>query len=301
MAKVHPLFGDTITAKEVKSPFRVKRNQADHGGPAKPEPCHDVVGIANGISYTNVHGLPEAFVRAALNDSYNKGLSDFSATGLAQLPRASALIEKYKGDPALVVDVSSRVATIIGKGSHVTAEAAARPGIDLCEMRMFARFEVDGKTYIVSAQLDLFETDSMRLLDWKTTKAYAFSKKTGGGRKDEWVEQLNIGAEILRRNGHHPKKLTIIAMLKDWSEFEAGKSHPDSEVVSVDLPLWTSERATKHIEERIRLHVAARESLPECSSKETWGGRKCRRWCDAKSVCSQFKQMQRTGRVQSEE
>jgi hypothetical protein len=282
-------------------PFRVKRNAADHGGPAKPPRSLEIVGVANGISYTNIHSLPPAYVRAALNDQYDKGLSDFSATGLAQLPRATALIEQYRGMPELVVDVSSRVASIIGKGSHTTAECAARPGIDLCEVRMFARFEVDGKIYIVSAQLDLYETDTKRLLDWKTTKAYAFSKKAGGGRKDEWIAQLNVGAEILRRNGHHPKTLTIIAMLKDWNEREAGKSHPDSEVMSVDLPMWTSERATAYVEDRIRLHVAARTNLPECTSKETWGGRKCPKWCDAKSVCSQFKQMQRTGLVQSEE
>jgi hypothetical protein len=246
------------------------------------------------VKYTNRHGLPEAFVRAIENDPYSRGASDFSATGLAQPARATALIEKFKD--TLEIDVSTRVAATIGQGSHVIAERAARPDIDLCEERLFAKFEVDGKEYTVSAQLDLYEMDSGTLHDWKTTKAFAFSKKAGSGKKPEWIEQLNVCAELLRRNGHTPKKLNIIAMLKDWAKRDAGSAGmPESEVLAVELPMWTSEEAVKHIETRIRAHVAARSELPLCGSKETWGGRRCADYCDAASVCTQFKNAQRTG------
>lgn len=246
------------------------------------------------MKYTNKYGLPEAFVRAVVNDPYNKGASDFSATGLANPPRATALV-KLNPD-ALQVDVSSRVAAIIGQGSHSIAERAARPGIDLCEERLFAKFNVDGETYTVSAALDLYETDTQTLTDWKTTKAYAFSKKAGSGQKPEWIEQLNIGAELLRRNGHDPKKLVIIALLKDWSQREAGQSGmPESEVIAVELPLWEPSQATAHIEDRIRAHVAALKELPLCNSKETWGGRRCGQYCDAASVCTQYQEALKTG------
>lgn len=246
------------------------------------------------MKYTNKYGLPEAFVRAVVNDPYDNGGADFSSTGLANPPRATALIEQNK--ETLEIDVTTRVATIIGQGSHSVAERAARPGIDLCEERISATFEVDGKIYKVSAGLDLYETDTGALMDWKTTKAYAFSKKAGSGKKPEWIEQLNIGAELLRRNGHSPKTLTIIAMLKDWNKREAGSAGmPESEVLAVELPMWTSEETVKHIEARIRLHVAARSHLPECSSRETWGGNRCGQWCDASSVCEQYKEMLKTG------
>lgn len=247
--------------------------------------------------YTNKHQLPEAFVRAVINDKYDKGESDFSATGLAEPPRASALKEKFKD--VLEVDVSSRVAAIIGQGTHATAERAARPGIDMCEERLFGKFEVDGVTYTVSAQLDLFETDTGALHDWKTTKAYAFSKKAGSGKKIEWIQQLNVGAELLRMNKYIPKTLNIIALLKDFNKREAGvNGYPQTEVVSVSLPMWTSKEVVDYISSRIRLHVQARKELPNCSGGETWGGRKCEDWCDANSVCEQFKNAKKTGLIE---
>lgn len=249
------------------------------------------------MKYTNKHGLPEVFVRAVVNDPYDKGESDFSATGLAEPPRASALKERFKN--TLEVDVSSRVASIIGQGTHSIAERAARPGLDICEERLFAKFKVDGIEYVVSAQLDLFEIDSGRLFDWKTTKAYAFSKKAGGGNKIEWIQQLSVGAELLRRNGHTPKSLHIIALLKDWKKDDP--SHPETEVVAVDLVMWESKKVVSYVEDRIRAHVAARADLPKCTSQETWGGRKCSQWCDANAVCEQYQQSKKTGLIGQEE
>ncbi len=247
--------------------------------------------------WTNKYSLPEAFVRAVVNDPYNRGESDFSATGLAEPPRASAIKAIYADE--LTVDVSSRVASIIGQGAHSIAERAARPEIDICEHRFFAEFKVDAGLYIVSAQIDLYEGDSKILYDWKTTKAYAFSKKAGGGNKPEWQQQMNVGAEIMRRNGHEVKALGVIAMLKDFKDAEAGQNGmPESEVVSVEIPLWPREKTVKYIEGRIRLHAQARENLPLCSSTDNWGGRKCSKWCDASSKCDQYLNSKKTGILQ---
>lgn len=248
------------------------------------------------MKYTNKYNLPEAFVRAVLNDPYDKGASDFTGTGLANPPRATALLKQFADQ--VEVDVTSRVAAIIGQGSHSIAERAARPGVDLCEQRLFANIKVDGQTYKISAQVDLYELDTGILYDWKTTKAYAFSKKAGSGKKPEWIEQLNIGAELLRQNGHVPKALKIIAMLKDWNKREAGSAGmPESEVLQVDLPMWTSEETIEHIKTRIRLHVAALKELPQCGPKEHWGGNRCGQWCDASSVCSQYQESLKTGLI----
>lgn len=245
------------------------------------------------ITWTNKHNLPEPYVRVVKNDLYSRGDSDFSATGLSEPPRARALLELHDVE----VDVSSRVAAIIGQGAHSVAERAARPNIDVVEKRYFANFFVDGKTYIVSCQIDLFETDSGALYDWKTTKSYAFSKKAGGGKKPEWICQLNICAEIMRRCSFEPRSLNIIALLKDWNEREAepfGKL-PKTEVVAVSIPFWEPAKAVAFIEDRIRAHVKAKEILPECTSQETWGGRKCGMYCDASSVCEVYKKLTKTG------
>lgn len=248
------------------------------------------------MKYTNKYGLPEAFVRAVENDPYNKGGADFTPSSLDQTPRAHALLKAFPD--TLEVDVSSRVAAIIGTGAHFIAERAARPNIDLCEERIFSKFIVDGVEYTVSAAVDLFETDTNHLIDWKTTKAYAFSKKAGSGKKPAWIAQMNIGAELLRRQpgkNYNPQKLTIIAMLKDWSPREAGTAGcPEQEVIAVPMPVWTSEQTVTYIEERIRILTAATIDT-ECSSKDSWAGRRCAQWCDANAVCTQYQEALKTG------
>lgn len=249
------------------------------------------------MKITNVRNLPEAFVRAVINDPYNNGGSDFSATSLDQPARVSALLAKYKDQ--LEVDASSKVAVIIGQGAHTIAERAARPGIDITEKRYFAKFTVNGVGYTVSAQIDLFETDTCGLYDWKTTKAYAFHKKAGGGQKPEWITQMNVGAEIMRRNDIIPKSLTIIAMLKDWNKREVlASGYPSSEVIAVSLPMWTSEKVNEYILKRIEAHIAARKELPKCSTSETWSGRRCADYCDASSVCLQWQEAKKTGLIE---
>jgi hypothetical protein len=245
------------------------------------------------VKYTNKYGLPEAFVRAVMNDPYTRGESDFSPSSLDTTPKAFALLKAFPDQAE--VDVSSRVDAIIGQGAHVIAERAARPGVDLCEVRLFGDFVVDGKKYVVSAQLDLYETDTGHFMDWKTAKAQAFGKKNGGGKKASWIAQTNIGAELLRRQGHSPKRLTIIGLLKDWVKFQAGTDKcPASQVVAVDLPVWTSEQVNEYIEARIRALVGA---TPEtiCEPKDNWYGRRCGQWCDAASVCQQYQESLKTG------
>jgi hypothetical protein len=245
------------------------------------------------MKYTNIHGLPEVFVRAVENDPYSRGDSDFSATSLSEPPRAQALKIKYERE--LKVDVSSRVASIIGQGMHSIAERAARPKIDICEQRFFLEVRVDNKDYRVSAQVDLYEKDTETLYDWKSTKAYAFSRKAGGGLKPEWITQLNVGAELMRRNGYKVKGLFIIALLKDWDQRKAGIDHPISEVCQIEIPLWESNEVIKFIKSRIRAHISARANLPLCDKEENWNMRRCDRWCDANSVCSQFQDSIKTG------
>ncbi len=246
----------------------------------------------------NKKGLPPAFHRAVENDLYDKGHSDFSATGLSNPARATALIELHKD--TLEVDCSTRVAALIGQGTHSICERAVRPGIDVCEKRFYSHFPVDGKDYIISAQIDLFETDTSTLSDWKTTKAYAFSKRAGSGQKPEWITQLNIGCELMRRNGFEPKHLQIIALLKDWNkrEITPTSGYPPTEVMAVDIPMWERDKTVSFIEGRIRAHTAARVTLPKCTKSENWNGRKCEQWCEAASVCLQYQEMLKTGLVE---
>lgn len=246
------------------------------------------------MKYTNNYNLPEAFVRAIANDPYSREGSDFSPSSLALPSRAWALIERNYD--RLTVDVSTRVASIIGQGSHLVAERAARSGVDIAEKRYFSEFCVDDKTYKVSAQIDLFETNTGKLYDWKTAKTFAFFRKSGGGKKPEWIAQMNIGAELMRRNGLEPLSLTIIAFLKDWNKGAIlTPGYPQTEVMAVDLPMWPPGEVEKYIQNRIRSHVQAKDLLPMCTKEEAWYGRRCEQYCEAAQVCNQYHESRKTG------
>lgn len=242
------------------------------------------------MKFTNKHNLPDAFVRVVQNDYYDNGGADFSPSSLSLPPRAWALM-KTKPDE-VVVDVSSKVASIIGQGTHLITERAARPG-DICEKRFFSKITVGEKTYIVSAQIDLYEHDSKVISDWKTTKAYAFSKKAGGGAKPEWIAQMNIQAWLMRKAGHEVNGLKIIALLKDWKEGDP--SHPPTEVVAVDIDMWPDGKVIGYITSKIEAFEQALVELPKCKSGDSWSGRRCAKWCDASSACEQYKQAKQTG------
>lgn len=243
--------------------------------------------------FTNRYNLPEAFVRAVRNDPYSKGASDFSATGLLQPARAIVLTERH-GDE-IKVDVSTRVAATIGQGVHSILERAQRPGIDIIETRYFSDFVVSGQKFAVSAQVDLYESDTQILYDWKTTKAFAFHAKAGA--KFEYEAQLNIGALLMSLNQMSVKHLKIIGLLKDW-DYKKAKSepgYPPTEVMTLDINDWPAAETTNYVASRVAAIVAARKVLPRCTSKETWGGDRCARWCDVASVCTQYQESKKTG------
>lgn len=247
------------------------------------------------MKYVNKHGAPGAWFRAVVNDPYSRG-DTYSPSMLNAPARATALLEQ---NPDLEVDVSSKVAATIGQGAHAILERAARPNIDLVEIRYQRTIQVDGQTYMVSAQLDLFETDTGDLSDWKTTKAYAFHKKSGRGKKPEWESQLNVGRWVLGLCPDLPpvKRLLIVGLLKDWdmrkAQSEAG--YPETEIMVAEQKMWTLEETEAWIVKRIQAILAARKELPSCSPGETWGGNRCGRWCDANSVCSQYQETLKTG------
>ena len=62
------------------------------------------------MKYTNTNNIPKEIIRAVSNDSYSKGASTISVTGLLQPPRIRILREEYDDD--IVVDVSNEIAII---------------------------------------------------------------------------------------------------------------------------------------------------------------------------------------------
>lgn len=241
------------------------------------------------MKLTNKKNLPSQLFRAIQNDPYTKGESDYSVTGLLKPPRAAALELKHFDE--IEEDISSRTFALLGQAVHVILERAANPN-DLVEKRFFSEFN----GVKVSGQIDYYDCETKTLSDWKVTKAWAFSKKGGSGKKPEWIQQLNMQAHLIRLHGINAEKLQIVGILKDFDQKKAGENgYPDAEIVVADIPLWDAQACQEFILERIKLHEAAKSELPKCSGGETWGGNRCKGYCLAAPFCEQYKSALKTG------
>lgn len=241
---------------------------------------------------TNKLSLPNAVVRAAENDSYSKDGADFTSTQLTNPPRAEALKIIYPND--LEIDASSRLASMLGQAIHNILERGARPEIDIVERRYFAKFQ----GYNLGGKIDLFESDSRTLFEYKTCLWKAFTKKNGSGKKPEWISQASINRYLMKLNGVAVDRVVIVGWLVDWRSWvTTDPAAPRAPVVQRDITefLWDDQKTEVYINERIKLHAAAIKSLPECSSKETWGGTMCRSYCEAAPVCEQYQLSLKTG------
>ena len=211
------------------------------------------------MKLTNKQGLPEAIVNAVKNDSYSAGNSDISATRLISPPQQVYLQKEWYDK--IEEDVSGRIWSLLGQSVHHILERAANYS-DIVEERYFT--EING--WNVSGQVDLISKDA--LYDFKVTSSWSVLN----GHKIEWEQQLNV----LHYLADDPdvEELKIIAILRDWSKSNAMRSrdYPRSQVIELDIPLWTKEEQEEYVKERVVLHQRAQleHEYPKCSPEERW-------------------------------
>jgi len=224
------------------------------------------------VAITNNKGFPLALVKAVENDSYSKGRADRSVTGLLSPPRQAALKDIH--EDVLTEDVSERTFALYGQLVHLLLERSGEQDRNaLTEERMFT--EVEGWT--ISGQTDtitLTEDEAWVVSDYKFVTAYKFKRDYSGQlvMPAEYEQQLNMYAHLLRENGFKVDGLKIVAIYRDWSKMEAkrDKNYPQLGAETHDVKLWSEEDAKAFMEERVRLHQAAENDLPECDDEERW-------------------------------
>jgi len=224
------------------------------------------------VAITNNKGFPEALVKAVENDSYSKGRADRSVTGLLAPPRQAALKDIH--EDVLTEDVSERTFALYGQLVHLLLERSGEQDRNaLTEERMFT--EVLGWT--ISGQTDtitLTEDEAWVVSDYKFVTSYRFKRNYSGElvMPAEYEQQLNMYAHLLRENGFKVDGLKIVAIYRDWSKMEAkrDKNYPQLGAETHDVKLWSEEDAKAFMEERVRLHQAAENDLPECDDDERW-------------------------------
>lgn len=226
---------------------------------------------------TNRLGLPAPMVRAVTNDPYDAGDSDISVSRLVSPPRKVALEHLHK-DEMPPEDAADRIFALLGQISHLILERAADQSI--CEKRYFA--EVLG--WKVSGQVDLIP-EEQKIIDYKLTSIYAVKD----GLKPEWLQQCNLLAFLCAKNGITITSGQIIVIFRDWflSKARRDATYPQAQVQVLDVPIWPFGVQEAFMEGRVKAHQDARKILPQCTTEETWNGKRCLDWCNAFPFCTQ--------------
>ena len=231
---------------------------------------------------TNIHGLPQALVKAVQNDPYDAGKSDISVTKLIDSPQKRALWLQHQD--AIEEDVSERIWALLGQAVHHILE---RAGTDtLVEERMYAKV----RDWTLAGQFDRLQLSTKTLSDYKVTTTY----KAKGDL--QWERQLNVLRWLALQNEYEVERLEIVAIFRDWRRAEADRDpdYPQSSVQVIPIRVWPMSETREYVESRIAIHQAATNGLPVlCTDDERWftgdkwaiikpGGKRALRVLDAK-------------------
>ena len=142
---------------------------------------------------------------------------------------------------------------------------------------------------VISGQMDLYNKSTKTLWDYKTTGMYKAAKavKSSDPRKDcrEWVIQTNCYRFLSGLQCDHIK---ILAIVKDFKYSNTyGIKQP---AIVIELPKIKLSVIEEWLENRVKKiqQVIKTGKYPECTKEETWGGIRCKDWCDVSHLCSQY-------------
>jgi len=217
------------------------------------------------MKVTNKYGMPKALVRAVTNDPYTY-TGNISVTQMIAPPRLRWLTQRHIDD--LEEDATDRIWTLLGSAVHAILERAEdKHSDDLQEIRL----ETETNGWVWSGQADIWQAPD-ELMDYKVTGAWSVM----GDAKPEWEAQLNLLAFLYRKAGFPVNKLSIVAIIRDWTKFKMMQSqdYPRRPSTVVAIPLWTDLQCEEYAFKRIALHKNAEElpdkMLPLCTPEEMW-------------------------------
>jgi hypothetical protein len=215
------------------------------------------------MKITNKYKLPLSLVDAVSNDNYTKGNANISVTSLWKSPRIMVLEEQYAD--LLERDVVDSLWSILGKGVHAILCDLDKDPEAITEKRLYT--EILGWT--VSGQFDRYLPSSGTLQDYKVTSAWSMLNDS---KKEDWENQLNTYAHLLRNINCDVNKIEVIVVLRDWSQTEAlrNQNYPQQPIASIPIQLWTPSEALEKITARVKLQQEAKKILPLCTEKDQW-------------------------------
>ena len=227
------------------------------------------------MKITNKHGLIRPLYLALAEDEYSSGGADYSVSELISPPLLTHLKKKHADE--LECDAMDNLWRVFGTIGHQIITKHAK---GLVEHRFF--HEVDGLK--ISGQPDII-TGEGELYDLKIQSVWKIKKKD----YKDWTAQLNLYDLLAEKSSLVDiRSLRVIALLRDWSAGFVGiqKNYPELPIQQIEITRWSRSEQEEYLKERIRLHESDSKAL--CTSSETWGGKRCKRYCDVKLWCPKY-------------
>lgn len=209
----------------------------------------------------NTHGLPRALVdtvtRRVPPEDRREG-ADISVTELLGPPRIKQLRDRYYDE--IDTDASDMLHALMGTAIHALI---AKTPHSVSSLRLFARWFGFERSWNVSGEIDLIE-DGI-LWDFKPLRAAAVFD----GPKEEWVQQLNVYRMLAEENGIRVFGLKACPYIRDFTPVERFRNskYPIASMISMDVPMWSTEKARAFIQYRLQAHE---EHMPMCTMEERW-------------------------------
>ena len=204
-----------------------------------------------------LQSLPSPFLRAFLNDQYDKEGSEFSVTELLSPPQRTWLGLTHKK----VETPYSTFAALLGSAIHWVLEMNADPEAgEIAEKRYFA--EMHGS--IVSGKMDYYEHKTV--FDYKSTRGVQEKMK-----EDHW-KQVNMNAYLAKQNGVEVHNVGVVYVQLDWSymQSQVNPTAPKSPYRPFIHP-YDEKVALTEFAIRIRDHQEAKKgSWRPCTPDEQW-------------------------------
>jgi hypothetical protein len=203
-----------------------------------------------------------------LNDAPEHDI-ELSVTTLNKPPRQMQLFKRHHNN--IVVDPLDDWYALQGRIIHYILQEYAKEERFVVERRIGRVFNIDGVRVYIHGQLDLYDSESCELTDWKYTSATSVMYD-----QPDYEFQLNVLYYLARTElKWRIDSLQNVYLFRHLDKRLMSKEgYPQENAMHLPRRKLGKTEIEDKIEERIRVHLNARnlddKDLPECTLDEKW-------------------------------
>lgn len=211
------------------------------------------------------------------------------------------------------IDPQDAIFRVIGTKSHGALEQFVGDN-ELSEERLFddvssGQFDIYDNGVLIdtktSGSYKVMKALGLKSIDVDTGEIYKSGKKKGlpKTRKEivngyhrerlDWAIQLNDYRIKIESCGFPVHTMAIEALVRDGNTFMAQSRGIDFNGRLIPINRISDHWIRRYMATKAkRLHEALKtgEMPPMCSYRETWGGKKCKRYCNVRDICNAIEQ-----------